>query len=79
MNDIKKEIYDFCILNEITDMYAFEDECIRIGFMTKKYGNRPDIGIIKKVETVEQPVLNKETNNLLKINKKEDDYGVYDK
>jgi hypothetical protein len=34
----KKEIYDFCMLNGITDINKFIQDCFKQGFDIKKYG-----------------------------------------
>lgn len=76
MSKIKIEIITFCKLNDIEDVGAFMNECMEMGFTTKKYGNKPDLIPIKEVKVDNTVVLN---NNFIKKVINEDDYGVYDK
>ena len=79
-----KDITEYCKLNNITDINAFIEECIRESFTAKKYGVKPSTKSVPEVKetpletkvdesqsVVEAPVIKKSI-------KDRDDYSIYD-
>jgi len=52
---LKKEIKDYCVLNNITDIETFMLEAVKQGFNIEKYGNAP-FDLSKPQEIVEKEV-----------------------
>lgn len=45
---LKKEIKDFCKLNEISDYDGFFYECLEVGFNVARYGMSPKDNIVRE-------------------------------
>ena len=52
---LKKEIKDYCVLNNITDIETFMLDAVKQGFNIEKYGNAP-FDLSKPPEIVEKEV-----------------------
>lgn len=79
MSTIQNDINKFCLLNEIIDVKKFTNECLELGFTSKKYGNKPDLTSIKPVQSENRGNEVITNNNIIKKTNNDDDYGVYDK
>ena len=56
--DLKEEIWDYCRLNDITNIDEFITKLVRQGFTVEKFGATPTTKIVEKVveKIVEVPV-----------------------
>lgn len=56
--ELKEEIWDFCRLNDITNIDEFTIKLVKQGFTVEKFGSSPTVKIIEKVveKIVEVPV-----------------------
>jgi hypothetical protein len=47
--DIKEEIWDFCRLNDITNINEFTIKLLKQGFTVEKFGSTPTVKIVDKI------------------------------
>ena len=56
--DLKEEIWDYCRLNDITNIDEFTTKLVRQGFTVEKFGATPTTKVVEKIveKIVEVPV-----------------------
>ena len=56
--DLKEEIWDYCRLNDITNIDEFTTKLVRQGFTVEKFGATPTTKIVEKIveKIIEVPV-----------------------
>jgi hypothetical protein len=83
---LKNEIWDYCRLNDITDVNGFIERMVQQGYNVEKYGNTPanikpevietivekEVQVIKEVYVTNDDVVNKLQDELVSIKSKLD-------